>query len=221
MSIANRIDEVKAGLPQTTRLVAVSKYHPVSALSEAYSAGQRIFGESHVQELVAKYEALPKDVEWHFIGHLQTNKVKYIVPFVSLIHSVDSLRLIEEIDKQAAKVGRVVDCLLEMHIAQEESKFGFSFDEVVQLAKSGSFDKYKNVCIKGVMAMATNTDDDNEVRKEFHRVSDFFAMLKSTYMPSLTELSMGMSGDYKIAIQEGSTLVRVGSYIFGERDYSK
>ena len=221
MSIANRIAEVKAGLPASTRLVAVSKYHPVEALQEAYDAGQRMFGESHVQEVTAKYEVLPKDIEWHFIGHLQTNKVKYIAPFISLIHSVDSLKLMDEIEKQASKVNRTIDCLLELHIAQEESKFGFTFGNVRQLAADGTFNKYQHINIKGLMAMATNTDDEAEILKEFHAISEFYKELKQNYMPNLSELSMGMSGDYKIAIKEDSTLVRVGTYIFGERDYSK
>ncbi len=220
MSVASKITEVNATLPAGTRLVAVSKYHPVEAIREAYEAGQRLFGESHVQEVVAKQEALPKDIEWHFIGHLQTNKVKYIVPFVTLIHSVDTLKLLEEIEKQAEKSQRTVNCLLELHIAQENTKFGFTIDSLRQLMQQKAFDQYGHICFKGLMCMATHTDNEEEIRAEFHSISTFFAECKN-YMADFTELSMGMSNDYKIAITEGSTLVRVGTYIFGERDYSK
>lgn len=219
--IASKIAEINAQLPTGTRLVAVSKYHPSSAVLEAYNAGQRIFGESHVQEVTAKYEELPKDIEWHFIGHLQTNKVKYIVPFISLIHSVDTEHLLAEIEKQAAKINRQVPVLLELHVAQEESKFGFSIDGLRGTLKAGGFvEKYPHIIFKGIMGMASHVDDEMRIRADFHALSAFFNEAKS-WVPSFQELSMGMSGDYQIAIEEGSTLVRIGTYIFGERDYSK
>ncbi len=205
------------------RLVAVSKYHPVEALQEAYDAGQRVFGESHVQELVAKHDALPEDIQWHFIGHLQTNKVKYMIPFVSLIHSVDSVKLLKEINKQAQKVDRVVDVLLQLHVAAEETKFGFSPDEVVEMLDGGEWKELLNVRIVGLMAMATNTDDEEQIAGEFEQVRALFGRLKEHYFSDKAEfkdISMGMSGDYLIAQEHGSTMVRVGSVIFGERDYS-
>ncbi len=217
--IAQKIKEYKEELPSNVKLLAVSKYHPVEALQEAYDAGQRAFGESRAQELTQKYELLPKDIEWHFIGHLQTNKVKYIAPFVSLIHSVDSEELLAEIDKQAKKNGRVIECLLEIHVAQEETKFGYGFKTAREFLLSGRLRNYPNVSLVGIMGMASNVDDDNQIRREFHELSSFFQEMKATAAPQFRELSMGMSGDYKIAIEEGSTIVRLGTSIFGERQY--
>lgn len=220
--IATKIKEVAGELPEGTRLVAVSKFHPEEALREAYDAGQRLFGESREQELSVKQAALPKDIEWHFIGHLQTNKVKYIAPYIAMIHAVDTYRLLAEIDRQAAKAGRIIPCLLEIHIAQEESKYGFSFDSCRDMLHHEDWASLHNVRIAGLMGMATNTDDESLIRKEFASLKHFFDELKQTFFPtdsSFKELSMGMSHDYPIALQEGSTLVRVGSKIFGERIY--
>lgn len=222
MSIANNLRQVLNDLPQGVRLVAVSKFHSNEAILEAYRAGQRIFGESKVQEMTAKYESLPQDIEWHFIGHLQTNKVKYIAPYVSLIHGIDSLRLLTEVDKQAAKVGRIIDCLLQIHIAQEETKFGFTPSECRQMLSDEQWKALSHVRICGLMGMATNTDDTAQIECEFKRLHQFFEEVKATWfgdVSSFAELSMGMSHDYQEAIQAGSTLVRVGSKIFGERDY--
>lgn len=222
MSITKNIQLLQAELPQGVRLVAVSKYHPNEAILEAYNAGQRVFGESKVQEMVAKYEALPKDIEWHFIGHLQTNKIKYMASFVSLIHGVDSLKLLKEIDKQAAKAGRRVKCLLQIHIAQEETKFGFSPNECKEMLAQGEWKELKNIQLCGLMGMATNTDSIDQVRAEFSSLSSLFDELKSSFFAhddAFCELSMGMSDDYPEAIEAGSTLVRVGSKIFGERVY--
>ena len=216
------INEIKANLPSHVRLVAVSKFHPVEALQEAYEAGQRVFGESKVQEMTQKYEALPKDIEWHFIGHLQTNKIKYMAPFVSLIHGVDSYKLLAEINKQAIKAGRVIPCLLQIHIAKEETKFGFSLDECTEMLEQGSWKTLENVRIAGVMGMATNTDDETEIADEFETLARFFHEIKDRYFKdsaTFKEISMGMSDDYPLAIEKGSTLIRVGSKIFGERHY--
>jgi pyridoxal phosphate enzyme (YggS family) len=216
------LKEILAELPPQTRLVAVSKFHPAEAIREAYDMGQRIFGESKVQELTGKYESLPKDIEWHFIGHLQTNKVKYIAPFVSMIHAVDSFKLLCEIDKQAAKVNRVIPCLLEMHVAQEESKFGFTFEECRALLAEGEWKNLSHVSIAGIMGMASYTDDLHQIQQEFQSLSDFFKELKKSYFSGnsqFCELSMGMSHDYPEAVKRGSTLVRVGSKIFGDRIY--
>lgn len=216
------LKEILAELPPQTRLVAVSKFHPAEAIREAYDMGQRIFGESKVQELTGKYESLPKDIEWHFIGHLQTNKVKYIAPFVSMIHAVDSFKLLCEIDKQAAKVNRVIPCLLEMHVAQEESKFGFTFEECRALLAEGEWKNLSHVSIAGIMGMASYTDDLHQIQQEFQSLSDFFKELKNSYFSGhsqFCELSMGMSHDYPEAVKRGSTLVRVGSKIFGDRIY--
>ena len=220
MSITKNIQLLQAELPQGVRLVAVSKYHPNEAILEAYNAGQRVFGESKVQEMVAKYEALPKDIAWHFIGHLQTNKIKYMASFVSLIHGVDSLKLLKEIDKQAAKAGRRIKCLLQIHIAQEETKFGFSPNECKEMLAQGEWKELNNIQLCGLMA--TNTDDIEQIRSEFRLLSGLFKDLKAAFFAdseTFCELSMGMSDDYAEAIQEGSTLVRVGSKIFGERVY--
>lgn len=222
MDIQANLKEVLDQLPEGVRLVAVSKFHPNEAIEEAYKVGQRIFGESREQELSTKYETLPKDIEWHFIGHLQTNKVKYIAPYIAMIHAVDSYKLLAEIDKQAAKHNRVIPCLLEIHIAQEDSKYGFTFDTCRQMLEEGGWKQLKHVCIAGVMGMGTNTDDEKEVEKEFRSLADFFQSLKQDYFSqtdSFKEISMGMSHDYQIAIKCGTTLVRVGSKIFGERIY--
>ena len=222
IDIASNLTQVRAELPAGVRLVAVSKYHPAEAILEAYRAGQRVFGESKAQELQAKHDALPKDIEWHFIGHLQTNKVKYIAPYVALIHSIDSPHLLAEVDRQAAKAGRTVDCLLQMHIAREETKFGFTPDECRQYLASGQWQRLAHVRLCGLMGMATNTDDMRQVRQEFQALATLFGEVRSEWFaqsPWFKELSMGMSHDYHEAIAAGSTLVRIGSHIFGERNY--
>lgn len=222
MDIETNLKEVLAELPQNVRLVAVSKFHPNEAIEEAYTAGQRIFGESKVQEMTQKYEILPKDIEWHFIGHLQTNKIKYMAPYVSLIHGVDSYKLLSEINKQGAKCGRVIPCLLQMHVAQEETKFGFSFEECTEMLKKGEWKELKNISLHGLMGMASNTDNMQQVRKEFRMLHSYFEEVKNSFFTNETtfkELSMGMSHDYSIAVEEGATLVRIGSRIFGERVY--
>lgn len=222
MSISSILSSIKTDLPDHVRLVAVSKFHPVEMIEEAYHAGQRIFGENHVQEMTQKHELLPKDIEWHFIGHLQTNKVKYIAPFVSLIHSVDSFKLLKEINKQAEKSQRVISCLLQIHIAQEETKFGFSFDECRTMLQEEGWKTLTHVQLCGVMGMATFTDDIQEVRNEFRSLKKFFDEIKENYFShndAFREISMGMTDDYPIAIEEGSTLIRIGTKIFGERVY--
>jgi pyridoxal phosphate enzyme (YggS family) len=222
MSIASEIQQIKASLPEGVQLVAISKYHPKEAIEEAYAAGQRIFGESKVQEMTEKYEALPRDIQWHFIGHLQTNKIKYMAPYVALIHGVDSLKLLTEIDKQAAKAGRIIPCLLQIHVAQEETKFGFSFEECRQMLAEGEWRALTHVRIDGVMGMASNVDDEVQIRREFHSLRTFFEELRQGCFASeahFKEVSMGMSHDYPIALDEGATLVRIGSKIFGERIY--
>lgn len=206
--------------PTHTKLIAVSKTKPVEAIMGLYEKGQRIFGENRVKELEEKHAALPKDIEWHAIGHLQTNKVKYIAPFVSLIHSVDSPRLLAEIDKQAGRNDRVIDCLLQFHIAEEETKYGLDLPEAEALLSSDGFSQMKNVRVVGVMGMATFTDDMEQVRREFHQLKSIFEKLKSRFFDeadAFREISMGMSGDYKIAIEEGSTMVRIGTLLFGAR----
>ncbi len=220
--IQEEIKSIQERLPEHVRLVAVSKFHPIEALEEAYAAGQRVFGESKVQEMTTKYEALPKDIERHFIGHLQTNKIKYMTPYVALIHGVDSFKLLKEINKQAIKAERTIPCLLQIHIAQEESKFGFSFDECRQMLEEGCWKELTHISIAGLMGMATNTDDENIIQQEFHSLGAFFQEIKDSYFsnqPAFKEISMGMSDDYPIAIAEGSTLVRIGSKIFGQRNY--
>lgn len=222
MSIQANLKEVLSELPAGVRLVAVSKFHPNEALEEAYAAGQRIFGESHVQEMTQKYETLPKDIEWHFIGHLQTNKVKYMTPYVAMIHAIDSYKLLAEVNKQAAKANRVIPCLLQIHIAQEETKFGFSFDECRDMLNAGEWKELKNIRLAGVMGMATNLDDAEQIKREFCSLNTFFKEIKQSYFTDSTsfkEISMGMSHDYPLAVETGSTLVRVGSKIFGERNY--
>lgn len=217
MSIGAKIEQLHASLPQGVKLVAVSKFHPVESLMEAYEAGQRIFGESRVQELLVKHEALPKDIEWQMIGHLQTNKVRQIVPFVSLIQSVDSVRLIECINREAERVDRVVDILLEIHVAQEESKTGWQYDELVHYLQSGALAELKNIRVRGVMGMATNTDDEEVIRHDFERLAACKNELSQHFGEDFDTLSMGMSDDYELAIECGSTMVRIGSSIFGER----
>ena len=219
MSIGAKIEALQASLPQGVTLVAVSKFHPVESLKEAYEAGQRIFGESRVQELLAKHEALPQDIEWQMIGHLQTNKVRQIVPFISLIQSVDSVRLVECINREAERIGRVVDILLEIHIAQEESKTGWDYSELVEYLQSGAIDNLKNIRIRGVMGMATNTDDEAIIRADFERLAHHKAEIAQYFGEEFDTLSMGMSDDYELAIECGSTMVRIGSSIFGERNY--
>lgn len=202
--------------------MAVSKYHPVEALAAAYEAGQRIFGESHVQELQEKQAVLPKDIEWHFIGHLQTNKVKYIAPYIALIHAVDSFRLLQEINKQAAKNNRVINCLLQLHLAQEDTKFGLTPDECRALLASGEWKTLTNIKITGLMCMASNVDDNDQIRREFRLAHTLFLQFRNEFFagePSFCECSWGMSDDYPIAVQEGSSLIRVGSKIFGTRNY--
>lgn len=222
MSIASTIAEIKSSLPDSARLVAVSKYHPAEMIEEAYKAGQRIFGESHVQELQQKYERLPKDIEWHFIGHLQTNKVKYLAPYVSLIHAVDSTKLMQEIEKQAARNNRTIRILLQLHVAQEETKFGLTPQECQAMLEKGEWKEMKHIEIAGIMCMASNVDDESQIASEFRVAHDFFLMAREKYFadsPAFKECSMGMSDDYPIALREGSTLVRIGSKIFGHRIY--
>ncbi len=222
MSIKDNIFNLIQNLPAQCKLVVVSKTQTVERVKEAYDAGHRIFGENKAQELTQKYEALPKDIEWHMIGHLQTNKVKYIASFVSLIHSVDSLKLLMEINKQGAKCGRVIPCLLQVHIATEETKFGFSIDDVKRVIQSNELTSLTNILIAGLMGMATFTDNTEKVREEFKLLKNTFDALNSTPLPpnvQMKELSMGMSSDYQMAIEEGSTLIRVGTAVFGERQY--
>lgn len=222
MSVKENLLKIRAELPSHVKLVAVTKTHPVERIREAYEVGHKIFGENKAQEMKDKCPLMPTDVEWHFIGHLQTNKVKYIAPFVSLIHSVDSLRLLAEVNKEAVKNHRVIRCLLQFYIASEETKFGLEFDEACQLLESPEFKLYSNVQICGVMGMATFTDNLSLIRREFKQLRFFFEQIKKYYFPAneqFREISMGMSHDYQIAIEEGSTIVRIGSAIFGERNY--
>lgn len=222
MSIAENLQQVLSELNDKVRLVAVSKFHSNEAIEEAYQAGQRVFGESKVQEMTAKYESLPKDIEWHFIGHLQTNKIKYIVPYVSLIHGIDSYKLLAEVNKQAAKANKIVNCLLQIHIACEETKFGFSFKECLEMLTNNEWQNLKNIRICGLMGMATNTENVEQINTEFCSLNKFFQEVKLKCFSnesSFRELSMGMSHDYHEAISAGSTLIRVGSKIFGERNY--
>ena len=219
MIVKNLVD-VQDSLLENVKLIAVSKTKPASDIQTLYDAGQRAFGENKVQELVEKYEVLPKDIEWHLIGHLQSNKVKYIAPFVHLIHGVDSFKLLKEINKEGGKCKRIIPCLLQFHIAQEETKFGFSFEEAQEMLESNEFVELQNVAIYGVMGMASFTENENQIHEEFQTLHNYFQLIKSHYFkfnPEFKELSMGMSGDYKIAMEEGSTLVRVGSTIFGSR----
>lgn len=220
MSIKNNLLEIKNSLPENVTLVAVSKTKPVSDLMEAYEAGQRIFGENKIQEMEEKFNEMPKDIQWHMIGHVQTNKVKFMAPFVSLIHGVDSLKLLKEINKQALKENRVIDCLLQMHIAEEETKFGLDEAELNEILEQVGNEKFKNIKITGLMGMATFTENQEQIKKEFLFLKSFFDKHKSisTENFELTTLSMGMSGDYQLAIECGSTMVRIGSSIFGSRN---
>jgi pyridoxal phosphate enzyme (YggS family) len=218
--IKENLSKIQSTIPSDVTLVAVSKTKPVADLQEVYDAGQRVFGENKVQEMTEKYELLPKDIQWHLIGHLQTNKVKYIAPFVSLIHSVDSMKLLNEINKEAKKNNRVIDCLLQFHIAEEETKFGLSIEEAKELLESKEFVEMQNVSIVGIMGMASFTENMETVRHEFRVLESYFQILKSHFFKfnhHFKEISMGMSGDYLLAIEEGSTMVRVGSSIFGTR----
>ena len=220
--LKKNIEEISANIPENVTLVAVSKFHPVEVLQQAYDLGLRVFGESRAQEIRGKHEALPKDIEWHFIGHLQTNKVRMLVPYVTLFHSVDSENLLKVINDESARINKVSRVLLQLHVAEEETKFGFDAGDCMKLAESGALEKYPNVKICGVMGMATNTDDEAEVRKEFKTVKSIFDLLKEKIFKnddSFTIISMGMSGDYKIAIEEGSNMVRIGTSIFGKREY--
>ena len=220
MSISKNIEQVLKSIPERVKLIAVSKTKPKEDIVEAYEGGYRIFGENKPQELKQKFEDLPKDIEWHFIGHLQTNKVKYIAEFVHLIHAVDSLKLLKEINKQALKHNRVINCLLQFHIAMEESKFGYGLDEAREMLNSEEFKNFEGINIVGVMGMATFTDDQDQVRSEFKQLKTNFEILKTEFFKDkadFKEISMGMSGDYELAIEEGSTMVRVGSSIFGAR----
>ena len=222
VDVAQNLHQVLGSLPDGVRLVAISKYHPSEYIQEAYDEGQRIFGESHEQELKGKAATLPKDIEWHFVGHLQTNKVKYIAPYISMIEAVDSLRLLREIDKQAARNNRVIDVLLELHVAQEATKYGLTIDECRQLLEDGEWRNMTNVRISGLMMMASNVDDEEQIRREMTIAADFFDEVKSKYFPNddhFCERSWGMSHDYRIAVECRSTLVRVGTGIFGPRVY--
>lgn len=220
MSVAEQITHLQKELPEGVNLLAISKYQPIEAIQEAYDAGQRMFGENHIQEMAAKAAALPKDIQWHFTGHVQTNKIKYMAPFVSLVHAVDSFRLLREIDKHAAKHERCIDCLLQIHIAQEETKYGLTIDECRKLLANEPWRELEHVRITGLMAMGSNTDDMEQVRHEFRQIKSLFDELKAKHFanePSFCQLSEGMTDDYPIAIEEGSTIVRIGSMIFGER----
>lgn len=221
MTIAQNIDAINSQLQATqAHLIAVTKTKPINDLEEAYQAGCKVFGENKVQEMVSKWEVLPKDISWHLIGHLQSNKVKYIAPFVSLIHSVDSFKLLQEIDKQALKNERVIDCLLQIYIAQEDTKFGLSEEEAIELLESPELKELQHIRLVGLMGMASNTDNQEQIRAEFKGLKQFFDRIAETYqLPNTAwkEISMGMSGDFLIAAEEGSTLVRVGSAIFGHR----
>lgn len=219
MSIKSEIERLRSELPEGVKLLAVSKFHPVEALQEAYDAGQRAFGESRPQELKAKQAVLPDDIEWHMIGHLQTNKVKYIAPYVHLIESLDSERLAEAIEKEAAKCDRTIDCLLEIHVTKEESKSGWDYAELLDFVRSGGFAAMPHIRLRGVMGMATFTDDEATVRCDFKRLNECFTELKEYFGAEFDTLSMGMSDDYPIAIEYGSTEVRIGSTIFGARGY--
>ncbi|NDP21128.1 MAG: YggS family pyridoxal phosphate-dependent enzyme [Paludibacter sp.] len=222
MSIQKNIQNIRQHIPTDVKLVCVSKFNPNEAIEEAYSCGERIFGESKVQEMCGKYESLPKDISWHFIGHLQTNKIKYIVPFVSLIHGVDSYKLLIEIDKQATKINKKVNCLLQVHIAREETKFGFSEDELIDILSGNEWKELKHIQICGLMGMATFSENQDQIRDEFRTLKYLFDKLKSDFFvndKSFKEISMGMSDDFKLAIDEGSTMVRIGSSIFGHRLY--
>ncbi len=220
--IQKRLTETVASLPDNVALVAVSKFHPATAIEEAYAAGQRVFGESRAQELVSKQEILPTDIDWHFIGHLQPNKVKYIAPCVALIHAVDTPKLLVEIDKQARRCDRIIPCLLQLHVAKEETKFGFTPEEAGSYLEKGEWRDLQNIQIAGIMCMASNTDDNDRIREDFRTAYSFYKWAKSNYFhdtPTFCQRSWGMSHDYHIAVEEGSTMVRIGTQIFGERTY--
>ncbi len=222
MSIADNIHHIRQELPAKVSLVVVTKMQTVADIQEAYDSGHRVFGENKVQELTTKQQQLPADIEWHLLGHLQTNKVKYVAPFVALIHSVDSLKLLQELEKEAQKVGRVIDCLLEFYIAQEESKFGLAWDEALDILQSKEYEALRHVRICGVMGMASFVEDERIIRKEFKTLVGYFLDLQQKFFaqaPSFHIISMGMSGDYPLAVEEGSTMVRIGSAIFGARQY--
>lgn len=219
--IAKLLQEIKTSLPTDVTLIAVSKTKPIEAIQEAYNAGQRHFGENKIQEMAEKHGVLPKDIHWHMIGHVQRNKVKYMAEFVHLIHGVDSPRLLEEIDKRAAQHNRTIDCLFQLHIAEESTKFGFDRNELLDFLQSDTFKNLKNIRIRGLMGMSTNTDNSTQVRREFNTLHTLFNELKSDpLLNSIDTLSMGMSGDYELAIECGSNMVRVGSAIFGARNYA-
>ncbi|RIH65866.1 YggS family pyridoxal phosphate-dependent enzyme [Mariniphaga sediminis] len=220
MDIGENISEIKKTLPAGVKLVAVSKTKPIEVIQDAYQTGHKIFGENKAQELTQKHEVLPKDIEWHFIGHLQSNKTKYIAPFVNMIHGIDSFKILKAVNKEARKNNRVIPCLLQFHIAQESTKFGFSEEEAREMLESETFATMKNITIAGVMGMATFTDDEQQVRNEFKSLKSIFEKLKNNYFPNepqFKEISMGMSDDYSVAVEEGSTIVRIGSIIFGAR----
>lgn len=220
--VKGNLRSVLANLPQGVRLVAISKYHPNEYIQAAYDEGQRIFGESHEQELRQKVETLPKDIQWHFIGHLQSNKVKYIAPYITMIEAVDSFKLLNEIERQASKYERVIDVLLELHIAEEATKYGFTPDACRQMLEDGAWRQLKHVRICGLMMMASNVDDDSQIRSEFRIAKNLFQEIKDCFFadePSFCECSWGMSHDYKLAVEEGSTMVRIGTTIFGPRVY--
>jgi pyridoxal phosphate enzyme (YggS family) len=221
MTVVSRLNQVKTALPEGVRLVAVSKFHPAEAILELYNVGHRIFGENRVQELLSKYNSLPQDIEWHFIGHLQMNKVKFIAPFIDTIHSIDSIKLLAEVNKEAGKFNRQIRVLLQIHIAKETHKFGFSFDEIEELLKANIFISFPHLIFSGLMGMATFTDEKEQIRQEFHALSSFYKKIKETYFSnysSFRELSMGMTDDYPIALEEGSTIIRIGTKIFGQRE---
>lgn len=220
MSIARQLSLVRSTLPENVRFVAVSKTHPAERIREAYDAGHRLFGESRPQEMRAKYDVLPKDIEWHMIGHLQTNKIKYIAPFVALIQSVDSARLAEAVQREAAKCGRVIEILLEIHVAQEQSKTGWNIQELKNYVGTTPFARMPNLCVRGVMGIATNTHDGEVIRRDFHELKRCFDLLQPYFGPRFDTLSMGMSHDYGYALECGTTMVRIGSLIFGERAYA-
>ena len=218
MSVTENINKIKSEIPENVTLVAVSKTKPESDILEAYNTGQRVFGENKIQEMAAKYEALPKDIEWHMIGHVQTNKIKYMAPFVSLLHGVDREKVLKELNKQALKNDRIIHCLLQIHIAKEDTKFGFSQEEAIDLTTR--LKNYPNVKVVGLMGMATNTNDTSIVAGEFENLNTLFLQLKESLGDRFNTLSTGMSGDYKIAIANGSTMIRLGSSIFGARNYA-
>jgi hypothetical protein len=224
MGIKENIALLRKEIPQFVKIVAVSKTMPAAVIKEAYNAGHLAFGENRVQEITEKQQLLPSDIEWHLIGHLQTNKVKYVVPFVQVIHSADSLKLLSEINREAAKAKRKIDCLLQMRIAREETKFGLSFTEAAQILSSDECDDFQHIRITGLMGMATYTENTKLIKEEFSQLARYFNEMKAKWFSNISsfkELSMGMSGDYKLAIEAGSTMVRIGSLIFGERNYNK